>query len=207
MHDRDQQLRAMIRQLFEAQSQLDSVKRSVAYKLACRTRSLFEFFVPRGGRMNGVHRAIRWAAGVWLDEGLRMLCSRAMFKLSRAVRIRFGIGADGIASASSSWLPSGMCQTFPRLNCRSAITGDAAPITRLNLVYHVTPIIHPDNVWQWNVGELLKRIDVFNGRRIITVATPTGTDAPRHGSPRGGNRSVCRSRRRVPICSERSKTP
>lgn len=45
------------------------------------------------------------------------------------------------------------------------------PISRLNLVYHVTPIPHPDNVWQWNVAELLKRIHVFNGRRIITVVT------------------------------------
>ncbi len=48
---------------------------------------------------------------------------------------------------------------------------DSRPITRLNLVYHVTPIPHPDNVWQWNVRELLKRIHHFNGRRIITVVT------------------------------------
>ncbi|HEY3963947.1 MAG TPA: hypothetical protein VGM05_05275 [Planctomycetaceae bacterium] len=48
---------------------------------------------------------------------------------------------------------------------------ESRPITRLNLVYHVTPLRHPDNVWQWNVRELLKRINLFNGRRIITVVT------------------------------------
>ncbi|MBI3865522.1 MAG: hypothetical protein HY290_26920 [Planctomycetia bacterium] len=48
------------------------------------------------------------------------------------------------------------------------------PVTRLNLVYHVTPIRHPDRVWQWNVGELLKRLHHFNGRRIITVVKSSG---------------------------------
>jgi hypothetical protein len=46
-----------------------------------------------------------------------------------------------------------------------------APITRMNLVYFIYPLKHPDNMWQWNVAELLKRIHVFNGRKIVTVAT------------------------------------
>lgn len=174
MSDQEQQLRDATRQLFEAQSQLASVKRSVAYKLACRARRLFEFVVPPGGKLKGLHRAVRWAVNAWLDEGLWMLGARAKFKLSRAVRKRFRIGADGrresevrhVAERLSPFEPAG-----------SQTGSGAVPITRLNLVYHVTPIKHPDNVWQWNVSELLKRIDVFNGRRIITVATPTGADA------------------------------
>jgi hypothetical protein len=47
---------------------------------------------------------------------------------------------------------------------------DAPPVTRLNLVYFIYPMRHPNHVWQWNVAELLKRIHLFNGRRIITVA-------------------------------------
>jgi hypothetical protein len=55
---------------------------------------------------------------------------------------------------------------------------EAPPITRRNLVYFVYPMHHPKQVWQWNVAELLKRIDLFNGRRIITIATePEGAAA------------------------------
>jgi hypothetical protein len=196
MDHRDQQLRDAIRQLFAAQSQLSALKGSVAYKLACRAGNLFEYFVPRGGRLNGLRRAIRWAANVWLDEGLVMLGTRAAFKLSRAVRKLFGIGADGrrepvaefVRIPSPGSTPAGIHTNSatkknpdqPNHAVRSAETkdiNDGPPITRLNLVYHVTPIMHPENVWQWNVGELLKRIHIFNGRRIITVATPTAADA------------------------------
>lgn len=38
-------------------------------------------------------------------------------------------------------------------------------ITR-NLIYHVTPL--PG--WRWNVEQLLKRIAMFNGKRIVAVA-------------------------------------
>jgi hypothetical protein len=179
MSDRDQQLRDAIRQLFEAQAQLDSVKRSVAYKLACRARSLFEFLVPPRGRLQSVHRAMRWAANVGLDEGLWMLGTRAIFKLSRAVRKQLRIGAEG-RHASEVRLAAERQLSGERVfgeGASSPGSRDNVPITRLNLVYHVTPIMHPDNVWQWNVDELLKRIHVFNGRRIITVATPTGADA------------------------------
>lgn len=48
------------------------------------------------------------------------------------------------------------------------------PLKRLNLVYFVFPLRHPEQVWQWNVAELLKRLPIFNGRRIITVATAPG---------------------------------
>ena len=173
MSDRDLPLRDAIRQLFEAQSQLDSVKRSVAYKLACRARGLFELFVPRGGRLHGLNRAIRWAANVWLDEGLGMLGTRAVFKQRRAMRKLFRIGADGRRERDVRLAAE---RQFGE-TAVSQSSRDALPITRLNLVYHVTPIMHPENVWQWNVGELLRRIDIFNGRRIITVATPTAADA------------------------------
>lgn len=49
--------------------------------------------------------------------------------------------------------------------------GDAPQVTRMNLAYFILPVRHPARVWQWNVAELLKRIDIFNGRRIITIAT------------------------------------
>jgi hypothetical protein len=97
-----------------------------------------------------------------LDEGFSVLCMRAGFRLTRLARKLLGTGAER-RPAASSVLRDCALQAIPIY----------APVTRLNLVYHVTPVQHPDDVWQWNVRELLKRIHHFNGRRIVTVVTPT----------------------------------
>jgi hypothetical protein len=49
----------------------------------------------------------------------------------------------------------------PRPKCR---------ITKRHLIYHITPFATND-IWLRNVRQLLKRIDLFNGRRVIAVAT------------------------------------
>jgi hypothetical protein len=46
------------------------------------------------------------------------------------------------------------------------------PIQRANLIYYLLPLSHPDNVWQWHVAQLRQRLHIFNGRRIVWVATP-----------------------------------
>jgi hypothetical protein len=43
------------------------------------------------------------------------------------------------------------------------------PVTR-NLLYHVAPA-SGNGVWQRNVEQLLKRIDLFNGRRVVAIVT------------------------------------
>jgi hypothetical protein len=43
-------------------------------------------------------------------------------------------------------------------------------ITKRHLLYHITPFATND-IWLRNVRQLLKRIDLFNGRRVIAVAT------------------------------------
>jgi hypothetical protein len=43
-------------------------------------------------------------------------------------------------------------------------------ITTRNLLYHVCPLAAND-VWRQNVRQLLRRIDLFNGRRVIAIAT------------------------------------
>jgi len=45
------------------------------------------------------------------------------------------------------------------------------PIQRANLLYYVLPLRHPENVWQWNVEQIRRRLSLFNGRRIVTIAT------------------------------------
>lgn len=44
-----------------------------------------------------------------------------------------------------------------------------APITTRSLIYHVYPRLDSD-VWEWNLSQLLQRIDLFNGRRVLAVA-------------------------------------
>jgi hypothetical protein len=50
-----------------------------------------------------------------------------------------------------------------------------APITVRNLIYHVCPLATNDG-WRQNVRQLLKRFDVFNGRRIIAIARGEGLE-------------------------------
>lgn len=44
---------------------------------------------------------------------------------------------------------------------------DAPP--RRNLLYHVWPV--RGGTWRWNVEQLVRRIDLFNGRRIVGIVT------------------------------------
>ncbi|OYV82649.1 MAG: hypothetical protein B7Z73_16940, partial [Planctomycetia bacterium 21-64-5] len=43
-------------------------------------------------------------------------------------------------------------------------------IRTLNLIYHVWPVTCND-LWRWNIQRLLRRIEIFNGKRIVAVAT------------------------------------
>lgn len=49
-------------------------------------------------------------------------------------------------------------------------------IRRRNLIYHIWPR-KGNGVWQWNVAELLKRIDQFDGSRSIGIATSDDADS------------------------------
>lgn len=44
------------------------------------------------------------------------------------------------------------------------------PITKRNLIYHISPFADND-VWLRNVKQLLKRIDLFNGKRVVAIST------------------------------------
>lgn len=47
-------------------------------------------------------------------------------------------------------------------------------IKTLNLIYHIWPVAS-NELWRWNVGRLLDRINIFNGERVIAVATDEET--------------------------------
>jgi hypothetical protein len=164
----DPQLRDAIRDLYLAQSELEAVKQSAGYKLVCRARNVLHLLLPPASPLGVFNRALRRALNIWLDEGLSMMCSRSFFKLGRVIKKRLGLTGP-VRQARNDELADGGALAYP---VGSSVAPAFQPITRLNLIYHVTPIQHPHNVWQWNVSELLKRIHHFNGRRIITVVTP-----------------------------------
>jgi hypothetical protein len=51
------------------------------------------------------------------------------------------------------------------------------PPTLKNLLYHVAPF-SGNGVWQRNVAHLVKRIALFDGRRVVAVVTGAGLDPP-----------------------------
>ena len=44
-----------------------------------------------------------------------------------------------------------------------------------NLMMHIMPIAG-NGLWQWNVDQLLRRIDMFDGKRVVAVLTPKAGD-------------------------------
>ena len=62
-------------------------------------------------------------------------------------------------------------------------------ITTRNLIYHITPFDSND-IWLRNVRQLLRRIDLFNGKRVIAVATGEGLVAPEQVQMAFGNHDV-----------------
>lgn len=47
-------------------------------------------------------------------------------------------------------------------------------IKTLNLLYHIWPVASND-LWRWNVEQLLQRIDLFNGKRVVAIVTDEET--------------------------------
>lgn len=50
-------------------------------------------------------------------------------------------------------------------------------VKRLNLIYHVCPLETNDG-WKDNLGELMQRWSVFNGRKVLAIATGEGVHSP-----------------------------
>jgi ubiquinone/menaquinone biosynthesis C-methylase UbiE len=53
----------------------------------------------------------------------------------------------------------------------------AKDIRTFNLIYHIAPFSRND-AWRKNVRQLLRRMHVFNGKRVVAIATGQGLDAP-----------------------------
>ena len=65
----------------------------------------------------------------------------------------------------------------PAVNLESGTRGPESSsrfpaIEKRNLIFYILPLRHSLKVWQWHVEQLRKYLPLFNGRRIITIATP-----------------------------------
>ena len=49
---------------------------------------------------------------------------------------------------------------------------------RRNLLYHIYPMTGSREVWQWNLDQIIQRIDLFNGRRIVGIVHDDRSDPP-----------------------------
>jgi hypothetical protein len=54
-----------------------------------------------------------------------------------------------------------------QIDTRPAAPAPFAITPRRNLIYHVWPV--RGSTWRWNLDELVRRIDLFNGRRVIGI--------------------------------------
>lgn len=75
-----------------------------------------------------------------------------------------GSGASVQQSQPAAAVESGPRMAVPRTR----------EIRTLNLVYHIWPVASND-LWRWNVERLLARIPIFNGKRIVAIATDDET--------------------------------
>lgn len=58
------------------------------------------------------------------------------------------------------------------------------PTGRRHLLYHVYPVAG-NGAWRWNVGQLCRRLGLFDGRAVVAVVTDRGPRRPDPGGPHG----------------------
>jgi hypothetical protein len=49
---------------------------------------------------------------------------------------------------------------------------------RKNLIYHIYPMQQTRWLWQWNLDQIIQRIDLFNGRRVVAIVHDGNSDHP-----------------------------
>jgi hypothetical protein len=66
-----------------------------------------------------------------------------------------------------------------RLGRRSETRTGTAPFTSMpkrNLIYHIWPVLGSN--WAWNLDQLKRRVDIFNGRRILGIVHDDRSEPP-----------------------------
>lgn len=76
--------------------------------------------------------------------------------------------------ASPTVLPVPLFGAVQAINRAARPSPGPREIRTLNLIYHIWPVASND-LWRWNVERLLKRIEVFNGKRVVAIAVDDET--------------------------------
>lgn len=66
---------------------------------------------------------------------------------------------------------------LPDLSARTRVALNLQPLVaapKRHLLYHLWPV--RGSTWRWNVEQLLRRIDLFNGRRIVAIVSDERTE-------------------------------
>ncbi len=89
-----EKLHEAIRNLHLVQSQLELIRRSSSFKLACRGRQIVEYFVPPDGKYRRLNRYIRWVSRILLDQGIVALLVMTAYRLMLFARRLFHFRAE-----------------------------------------------------------------------------------------------------------------
>src|ERR1051326_1642300 len=105
-------------------------------------------------------------------------------RLAKVLQVCLGWKKDSrqnIADEDPGSRSSVQVQSGPSLLLQSAPAPGAHlwPFTAMpkrNLLYHVWPV--SGTMWRWNLDQLLKRIELFNGRRVMSIVYDAKSAAP-----------------------------
>lgn len=111
----------------------------------------------------------------------RLAQHRYQDRLQEALRLTLGDAA--IATPPPPPMPQAAPRTpapvsaLPDLSARTRVPLNLQPLVtapKRHLLYHLWPV--RGQTWRWNVAQLLQRIELFNGRRIVAVVSDERTD-------------------------------
>lgn len=107
-------------------------------------------------------------------------------RLQEALRLTLGHAPPPATTSQAPSTPQPSMQPLarhtrptplPDLSSRTRIALNLQPLVaapKRHLLYHLWPV--RGGTWRWNVAQLLQRIDLFNGRRIVAVVSDERTD-------------------------------
>lgn len=126
------------------------------------------------------HERVLTACRARLDQ------HRYQDRLQEALRLTLGHAPPPATTSQAPSTPQPSMQPLarhtrptplPDLSSRTRIALNLQPLVaapKRHLLYHLWPV--RGGTWRWNVAQLLQRIDLFNGRRIVAVVSDERTD-------------------------------
>ena len=109
--------------------------------------------------------------------------SRAAAVLDLSIRAKLAglrvVGVSPVRGANTNDIPACVAGKWgaEAAELIGAASCPAPGISRFNLIYHVAPF-RANDVWRLNVAQILRRIHLFNGKRVVAIATGPELEPP-----------------------------